>query len=90
MLLEDIPVAYESLKYLHTKLGDVEIVKCVCVIWNKLHIGDSVRYKEDDGISVITVTGKCQNVEEMLNICKLHTTVCIQIRHEPTTITIEL
>lgn len=81
-----LPPEYESLSYLHTHFGDIKNVECVCIIWNKVHLGNTLRIKKtDDKTGVITLTGICQDVEEAIKICKWLTTfVLVQIRYEKT------
>jgi hypothetical protein len=86
-----LPAEYESLFYLHTMLGDIKIVECVCTIWNKVNLGDTLRIiKADDSTGIITLTGKCHDVEAAIKICKwLVTFAMVQIRYEKTIISFE-
>jgi len=85
-----LPEEYYSLLYLHSKLGDVETVKSVCHIWNKLHPKDTVRYKTDDNYARIFITGICASTEELLEICSYVVSSHVRIFHEKTIMTIEV
>lgn len=87
-----LPAEYQSLIYLHTKLGDVQIVECVCTIWNALHKGNTLRVKSaDDRTGIIILTGVCDNPQEAIKICKWLTTfVMVRIRYEKTIFSVEI
>ncbi len=83
---------YESLIYLHTKLGDIETVNCVCFIWNRKHLGDSLRMKSaDEHTGEIILTGISQDPELAMKISKYLTTFGVTwFRYEKTILEIEI
>lgn len=83
---------YESLIYLHTKLGDIETVNCVCFIWNQKHLGDTLRVKStDENTGEIVLTGVCQDPELAMKISKYLTTFGVTwFRYEKTMLEIEV
>lgn len=87
-----LPPEYKSLIYLHTKLGDVQVVECVCVIWNAMHKGNTLRVKSaDDNTGVIMLTGVCDDPQEAIKIGKWLTTFAlVQIRYEKTIFSVEI
>jgi hypothetical protein len=82
-----LPIPYASLPYLHSKLGDIETVACVCHIWNRFHRDDSLRVKGDDGHCTIFITGRCSDVKQVLGICKNVTSICVGVEYESEPIT---
>ena len=86
------PLKYKSLEYLHTKLGDVQVVECVCIIWNVMHKGNTLRVKSaDDTTGIIMLTGVCDNPQEVIKIGKWLTTFAlVQIRYEKTIFSVEI
>lgn len=81
----DLPVEYTSLPYL--RLGCVKTVKYICMIWNNINIGNTVRIKEvNERESTIIVTGVCENTGDLVEICKYLTTVGVQIKYDKTTL----
>ncbi len=85
-----IPSEYEALIFLHSRLGDIQTVDCFCALWNHHNPGDTLRYKSDDGIGTIKITGKCSDLEEALKICRYITTLGVAVVHEPTRLQIDL
>lgn len=85
-----VPREYETLTILHRQVGDVKIVDHFCYIWNHHNKGDTLRYKSDDGVGEIVITGKCADLEEALQICKLITCFGVQVRHEETRFTLDV
>lgn len=88
----ELPVEYTSLIYLHTKLGDIETVECVCFIWNQKHLGDSLRMKSaDECTGEIILTGVCQDPDAAMKISKWLTTFGVTwFRYEKTVLEIEI
>lgn len=86
-----VPEAYQSLVYLHTYLGDVRTVEAVCHIWNQLNWGTcKVRIKSvDEGSSHIKLTGKCQDTDRLLALCRYLTSSCVLVTYEPTIVNME-
>lgn len=90
------PPEYESLLYLHTHLGDIKTVEYVCIIWNRLHHNNSLRIntvdnRVDKDFCTIILTGVCDDVESVIQICYWLPTLCmVQIKHEPTIISVEV
>ena len=91
-LAYQLPPEYQSLYYLQTKLGDVQVVECVCTIWNALHQGNTLRVKSaDDKTGVIMLTGVCDDPQEAIIIGKWLTTFAlVQIRYEKTIFSVEI
>lgn len=88
----ELPVEYTSLGHLHTKLGDIETVNCVCFIWNRMHLGDTLRVKStDEQTGEIILTGKCQDPDMAMKISKRLTTFGVTwFRYEKTILEIEV
>jgi hypothetical protein len=87
----NLPVEYTSLGYLHTKLGDVKVVECVCHIWNQLNAQDTLIVLEiDKENSRILITGKCVDSVAALKICKYLTSFGVDIQHIKTFINVEV
>ena len=86
------PPEYKSLEYLHTKLGDIQVVECVCIIWNTMHKGNTLRVKSaDDNTGVIMLTGVCDDPQAAIKIGKWLTTFAlVQIRYEKTIFSVEI
>lgn len=85
-----LPSEYNSLGYLHTKLGDVETIECVCFIWNKLNLGNTLRVKSvEPKTGTITLTGICSNVEQAIKICKWLVTIMVAVKYEKTVVNME-
>ena len=87
-----LPPEYQSLIYLHTKLGDIQVVECVCTIWNALHQGNTLRVKSaDESMGIIMLTGVCDAPQEAIKIGKWLTTFAlVQIRYEKTIFSVEI
>ena len=86
----ELPVEYASLMYLHTKLGDIETVECVCSIWNKLNIGNTLRVKSvEDMTGTVTLTGVCKDPELAVKICKWLVTIMVAVKYEKTIVKME-
>ncbi len=88
----ELPPEFESLIYLHTKLGDIETVNCVCYIWNRKHLGDTLRVKSTDKqTGEIVLTGKCKDPDMAMKISKWLTTFGVTwFRYEKTILEIEV
>lgn len=81
---------YKSLVYLQSMLGDVKTVEAVCHIWRQIHTEDSLRVKEVvDSNSQIILTGRCQDVETALDLCKYLTSIGVLVTYEKTVIHFE-
>ncbi len=86
----ELPVEYKSLVYLHRYVGCVKTVEFACKIWNELHQLDSLRIKCVKEPSTIVVTGKCQDLELFLSICRYLTALGVDVQHEKTIMRVEL
>lgn len=86
----ELPVEYTSLMYLHTKLGDIETIECVCFIWNRLNVGNTLRVKNvEDMTGTVTLTGVCKDPELAVRICKWLITIMVSVRYEKTIVKME-
>lgn len=85
-----IPKEYESLSILQRQIGDIKTIKYFCYLWNHYNNADTLRYKGDDGIGEIVITGKCADLEESLRICRLITSFGVAVRHEETRFTVNI
>lgn len=86
----ELPVEYTSLGHLHMKLGDIETIECVCVIWNKFNLGNTLRVESvEDTTGTITLTGVCKDPELAVKICKWLVTIMVAVRYEKTIVKME-
>jgi hypothetical protein len=88
----ELPKEYVSLLHM-TSLGDINRVKYACEVWNSTHYmsRDNVRidYVEEHK-SHIRVTGRCSDVEALLQICQYLTAIGVWVSYEKTIISIEV
>lgn len=87
--MNDIDLKDYNLVNLHSLLGDTKTVQAICYVWNLKHREDHVRLSHEDRCTIY-ITGKCSNVNELLEVCKYLTSGGIDVQHFKTIITLEV
>lgn len=86
-----IDLADYNLVNLTQYLGDIKTVEAICFIWNLKHANNSVRVlRVAEPISTITLAGVCDDVDELLEVCKYLTTIGVDVQYEKSFMTVEV